>query len=81
MEAMAATQDLSPLFLGERDVQEDFLHVGFRDHRAKFRGRIQRIACHHLRGLRHEGFFELVVDGALNEDAGAAKADLTLVRE
>ena len=60
---------------------QNFVHVPFRHHRAQLRARIQGIACHHSRGLGHEGIAEPIVDGTLHQDSGAAQADLTLVGE
>ena len=81
MQARATAQDLSPLFPGELDVSENLVHVVFRNHRAKLRGRIQGVPCLHPGGFGHQRVAKLLVDGPLDQDARTTQANLSLVRK
>ena len=78
---MASALYATALLLGKFDIAHDFVAVRSRDHCADLGIWILRQA-HPKRGNSLRKFrYEAIVDGTLHEDARAAKANLTLVRE
>ena len=78
---MASALYATALLLGKFDIAHDFVAVRSRYHCANLGfgilGQAHPKRGNSLRKFRHEA----VVDGTLHEDARAAKANLTLVRE
>ncbi len=77
--ALATAQDGAALLTGERDIALDLHAMLLRNQRAQFATR--GVADGHRLDVRDKARDELVPDRALDEQAAAAKADLSLVHE
>ena len=81
LHAVAAAEDFAAFFLGEGDVGEDFVEVGFAHDGAYLGGVLGGVAHAEGADALGEGLEEAGVQGALHKYAAAAEANLALVGE